>query len=490
MQFKLNKSKILAGTLATGLVLGIFVKPAIAASSVDELKARLEETRNARLELQQSIDELRNAGSGSSEKLRELNQAIEKYEKELSESQGSVDKLTGELDELVGQRTTIEEKINYINSLIQETVSKIYKLQEDILKLESEIDSNNKKIDELKLSIEKNTKLLKERLVVMYKLGDADKLEILLTSTDINDFLSRNLMMTTITKHDKELIASLKADKEELDKVTAELKGQKLALEVNKENVEKEKLNLEAQKQVQDKLLSQVKAEEGEMSKLLTQAKTSYEELEAYLNSSLESKRALVSKRQNLEDEIYRSERAINELLLKEESTRNQLELAERKARLEEQKKELEEAKEAENNQNGSAIAGSGQLNWPTDASYITSYFGYRPNIWGTGEVEFHTGVDIAGPMGTNVYAAESGTVIHAGWNNYGYGNLIIIDHGNGMTTRYAHLNGFNVSYGQYVSRGQLIAPMGTTGNSTGPHLHFEVRINDYVQNPLDYISR
>ena len=91
--------------------------------------------------------------------------------------------------------------------------------------------------------------------------------------------------------------------------------------------------------------------------------------------------------------------------------------------------------------------------------------------------------------MGTNIVAAESGTVILAsyGWNG-GYGNYIIINHGNGVTTRYAHASQLYVSVGQTVSKGQVIAAVGTTGNSTGPHLHFEVRINGSHRNPLNYL--
>ncbi|HHY81601.1 MAG TPA: peptidoglycan DD-metalloendopeptidase family protein [Clostridiales bacterium] len=127
-----------------------------------------------------------------------------------------------------------------------------------------------------------------------------------------------------------------------------------------------------------------------------------------------------------------------------------------------------------------SSGGGSGRLAWPIKGT-ITSRFGTR---WG----RLHKGIDIANKKGTPIYAAESGKVIFSGWQG-GYGNLVQIDHGGGMVTFYAHMSKRAVSVGATVSRGQLIGYVGSTGNSTGPHLHFEVRINDSPKNPLNYLK-
>ncbi len=111
----------------------------------------------------------------------------------------------------------------------------------------------------------------------------------------------------------------------------------------------------------------------------------------------------------------------------------------------------------------------------------ISSPYGYRSS-------GLHTGVDIAPPRGTPILAAASGTVVGVQYSNYSYGNMVVVDHGNGVLTYYAHCNTINVSYGQSVAQGQQIATVGSTGNSTGPHLHFEVRVNGVRYNPQNYI--
>lgn len=124
---------------------------------------------------------------------------------------------------------------------------------------------------------------------------------------------------------------------------------------------------------------------------------------------------------------------------------------------------------------------GNGTLAWPLSSNKITSPYGTRSR-------GFHSGIDLAAKTGTSVYAAASGKVVLASWY-YGYGNCIVIDHGNGLKTRYAHLSAYKVSNGATVSRGQLIGLSGNTGNSTGPHLHFEVIVNGSTKNPVNYLK-
>jgi murein DD-endopeptidase MepM/ murein hydrolase activator NlpD len=123
---------------------------------------------------------------------------------------------------------------------------------------------------------------------------------------------------------------------------------------------------------------------------------------------------------------------------------------------------------------------------WPVDGK-LESGFGGRRNPFGGGSYEFHSGQDIDAPMGAPVIAGASGKVSFAGWQN-GYGQLVVIDHGGGLTTRYGHLSKIDVTEGQPVDRAEYLGRVGSTGRSTGPHLHYEVRINDEPVNPLQYL--
>lgn len=130
-------------------------------------------------------------------------------------------------------------------------------------------------------------------------------------------------------------------------------------------------------------------------------------------------------------------------------------------------------------------VQGTGAMIWPL-AGPITSDFGWRTHPI-TGSQRFHSGIDIGGDYGDPIYAAQAGTVEYAGWIS-GYGNAVIINHGGGISTLYGHCQSLDVSTGQSVAQGELIAECGSTGNSTGPHCHFEVRVSGEPVNPLEYL--
>jgi len=127
----------------------------------------------------------------------------------------------------------------------------------------------------------------------------------------------------------------------------------------------------------------------------------------------------------------------------------------------------------------GGAV-GFGTFVWPTNDHYLSG-FDYTP-------AANHWGIDLAGNEGEGVYATDAGVIVYAGWNNYGYGNMILIDHGGGFQSLYAHLSGLNVGCGQSVGQGDVIGAIGNTGNSSGPHLHFEIMTSSYKINPFDVL--
>mgnify|MGYP000915536101 CR=1 FL=1 len=140
-------------------------------------------------------------------------------------------------------------------------------------------------------------------------------------------------------------------------------------------------------------------------------------------------------------------------------------------------------------NNNGGSTTPTGTFQWPVPSSHtITSNYGYRIHPI-SGTKKLHAGIDIGAPGGSNIVAADAGTVVLSSFGyNGGYGNYVIISHGNGITTRYAHCSNLFVSAGESVSKGQVIAAVGSTGASTGNHCHFEVRINGGSKNPLNYL--
>jgi murein DD-endopeptidase MepM/ murein hydrolase activator NlpD len=209
----------------------------------------------------------------------------------------------------------------------------------------------------------------------------------------------------------------------------------------------------------------------------LTGKKKLKEELEAVIQDKASKKKQTLSNlresQDNLEDKIAKSKEIVKKLEAQED------EMLKRSKSLESQIKALQ--------QKGTKYSG-GIMLWPSNSStMITSAFGNRYHPV-TGVYKMHTGIDIGAAYGTSILAANKGTVIVAGWDN-AYGNCIIIDHGGGITTLYGHSSKLCVSVGQTVSKGEVIGKVGSTGLSTGPHLHFEVRKNGAPVNPLSYVS-
>lgn len=199
-----------------------------------------------------------------------------------------------------------------------------------------------------------------------------------------------------------------------------------------------------------------------------------------------EQNEALNASKQELEGEITESMRLLAEYIKTEEG--KQAEYDAIKAEEEALDSLIAEAEAKARELGMEDIAGTvGGYAWPCSIRWITSMFGGRQSPGGIGSTN-HKGVDIGTPMGTAVLAAKSGTVTWASWYG-GYGNCVIISHGKGNSTLYGHLSGYNVSVGDTVTQGQVVAYSGSTGNSTGPHLHFGVMENDTWVDPLNYLT-
>ncbi len=342
-----------------------------------------------------------------------------------------------------------QEQLNNVEGQIDEVLQEVANLNSSILEYENQIQQLTEKSEELEKSIgekekelEEKRKTLENRLVAMYMKKEKTFLDVVL-SGDLMNFISNQDIIKQAADYDNKLITEV----EEL----------KASLETEKQEVE----NVKKEKEEKTQELQKLKSEKEVKAASLTDEQ---KELEAKLSEY----KAQAEQYATLE----------RQAIAKEEAARQAA-----------AKKSQSSSSSGSSSSAATTVStySGGKLGWPCpSSSRITSQYGYRILF---GVRDFHTGVDIGASMGSNIVAAESGTVILAnyGWNG-GYGNYIIISHGNGLTTRYAHASKLYVSAGDTVSRGQVIAAVGTTGNSTGPHLHFEVRINGSHTNPLNYL--
>lgn len=337
-------------------------------------------------------------------------------------------------NQAAGERSKLEEENKKLNEEIEVLANDISSLNSDIYKKEQQIKENEERIEELNAEIEKNDELLKERLRVMYEHGTTTYLDILFSSKGLSDMLLRFEMVTQLYANDKKLIAEL-SDKRD------ESKEKKEQIEKNKALVVSER----------DVLLSK----QAEFDSKVAENNSQVEELK--------------------KDEAY------YEKMQKEHEQAAKDILAE----IEAQKRAA--ANNSSNKSGSSATvvsSGSGSLGLPCySGAPVTSEFGHRIL---RGKSNYHTGIDFGVPTGTAVLAAEDGVVLASGWRG-SYGNCVTIDHGN-MVTLYAHNSALHVSAGEKVVRGQKIASAGSTGNSTGPHIHFSVIINGQYVNPRPYL--
>ncbi len=228
-------------------------------------------------------------------------------------------------------------------------------------------------------------------------------------------------------------------------------------------------------------LVSNIINHDRDMMNEISALKTEVEDTKAIIvakkEEQVESRDLLASQKAHL-DSLAAKQQAAMDVLSKD--------INEYKEAIRQQEEETKRAASALSGNYYVANKGSGQLQWPVPAGgYISSGFGYRSET----AINNHTGMDIAIATGNAIVAADTGTVSRVIYGNYGYGNYLIVNHGNGMSTLYAHCSKIYATVGQSVSRGETIAAIGSTGYSTGPHLHFEVIINGVKVNPAPYIT-
>jgi|CZCB01.1.fsa_nt_gi murein DD-endopeptidase MepM/ murein hydrolase activator NlpD len=435
------KGKVMAVLCAVMAAVVLFsaLSPAVYAQTDEE---RIKELQRQADELQKKIDAANEqlkkiAGDKAQEQkyINELNAQIEALQKQINAYNSSID--------------IIDSQIKSLDNQIIETKSKISKKEAEKQKLEEEVAALEGEIDDTYLK-------LKERLRAIYMNGTTSDWEILLSGKDLSMYFLRTELTEGIAKHDNQLIAGLK------ERISAlQSKKEQIKKEIDEINEEQQKL-----KQHQDTL--------DEKKDALNTQKKKVSSSKSTINTKLEESTKLL-RTLNKESETYKK------LVKKYEQDKAEFEA------------EINRILNNESSSGSGSIVGGGKMIWPVPYSncYITSPYGYRNDPF-TGKWTGHGGVDISirgGAYGKNIVAVLDGTVVIATYH-YSYGNYLAIDHGNGLVTIYAHCSKLLVGKGDRVKQGQVIALIGSTGSSTGPHLHFEVRVNNVRQDPMKgYIS-
>ena len=352
-----------------------------------------------------------------------------------------------QLGQTQAERAQAREDINYLDLLVNEAVVELNIITAELDETRFQLAMAEYELAKAEIERAEQWEFFAQRARFMYMNGDMGHLDILFGSQDLADLLNRMEHMNRIVSFDQNMANNLLEIEE--------------TIRIQRDEIDLQRIEVEA---------------------LEREHRAAYNELDARLRDirnlyiRLNNDAALYQQQINA---MQQSSNDIEALIVR---------------------RQQEEAQMAAARAAAAARAGlpapatttrfpplpGGELAWPVAGGTITSQFGNRTNPINR-RAEFHTGIDIGAPAGTNIFAAHDGAVIFSGWQG-GYGNTVVIDHGNGLSTMYAHNTSNLVSVGQTVTRGQVIARVGSTGFSTGPHLHFEVRQNGRPVNPVPFL--
>jgi murein DD-endopeptidase MepM/ murein hydrolase activator NlpD len=351
---------------------------------------------------------------------------VSDLQNQISDIDSKLDKIKQQKSEAEGTADDAQFKVDdYTNQRVKETIEK-QQMESDLDVLYDDIAGIEDAVDKAEADYNEKSEEFIERSEMIYKYNGMSYLQIILKSENILDFFTRVKYITKVAESDKQLMNDLQAAKAEYEY----------------------KLQLKQQSYASTEALIE------EKNLALADISRSQSVAEETLKNSLDMINTLNEQEKQMESDSNALAEKIKEL---QKVTANK-------------------------------PYSGGTMLWPAEeGTYISSDFGPRIHpIFGTND--FHTGIDIPAPYGTNVFAANDGVVIFAGPNG-GYGNLVVVDHGGGISTAYGHNSKIVVEVGQKVTRGEVIAKIGATGNATGNHCHFEVRIDGTAVDPKPYLK-
>lgn len=365
---------------------------------------------------------------------------------QVQDLQGQIDSSRLEQENWQQVIEDVSAKLKQIQADLDAANARLQSIQTKQAEINAQIAQTQNEIVKMEAYLKTRQDVLNRRVRAIYMHGQLNYLEVILGANSFSDFANRVELLKRVIRSDYNLIL--------------EIQKQKAAIEAKKAQLEEDKRQLDALAAEAEKTRQEIAKRKAEQQKVLDSAKSNKAaaaQMEQDLNAQLASVRNLIQQR-----------------LAAAEAAR--------------QAAQQQAASDDEGGGGGSDdnyVQGTGAMGWPCSGP-ITSPFGYRTHpIFGT--TIFHAGIDIGVDYGTPIHAADSGVVVYSGWIS-GYGNAVIIDHGGGISTLYGHNQSLAVSEGQSVSKGSVIAYAGSTGNSTGPHCHFEVDVNGSPVNPMGYL--
>lgn len=335
---------------------------------------------------------------------------------------------------------SVSEQLRQIEEQLRQATAELGTIKEQRVAVENDITLNERQLAEAQKRLEGRESVFYKRVRDIYINGRLSYLDVVIGSKDFSDFANRLEVLKRIIDSDITLINEIKKERSEIEAHKQKLEADRAKL------VELEKAALAKQAEIEQK--------KAERNVVLQKAQ----------NDRATAMQAI--------EELNASSAQVSAMLKERQAARAAAAAA---------------AAQSSGGQGASDnwVQGTGQLGWPVSGE-ITSPYGYRIHpIWGT--TIYHSGIDIGVDEGTPVHAADGGVVVWSGWMG-GYGYAVVIDHGNGLSTLYGHNSELAVDEGQSVAKGQVISYAGSTGNSTGPHVHFEVRANGDPVDPMGYL--
>ena len=335
---------------------------------------------------------------------------------------------------------SVSEQLKQIEEQLRQATAELGTIKEQRVAVENDITLNERQLAEAQKRLEGRESVFYKRVRDIYINGRLSYLDVVIGSKDFSDFANRLEVLKRIIDSDITLINEIKKERSEIEAHKQKLEADRAKL------VELEKAALAKQAEIEQK--------KAERNVVLQKAQ----------NDRATAMQAI--------EELNASSAQVSAMLKERQAARAAAAAA---------------AAQSSGGQGASDnwVQGTGQLGWPVSGE-ITSPYGYRVHpIWGT--TIYHSGIDIGVDEGTPVHAADGGVVVWSGWMG-GYGYAVVIDHGNGLSTLYGHNSELAVDEGQSVAKGQVISYAGSTGNSTGPHVHFEVRANGDPVDPMGYL--